>query len=142
MVQHHNIKIARNSLIFASISKIIKSWVVFLLQQVMERALPCDGVQRTVKRLVANASLKANHMASVFWHQSSCMNGGREKHKRNILFFVSSETVCENSLKYHLDNHYSLANNVNGTRSLDSFNLFQLPLLALKWDTFHHMNIF
>ena len=116
MVQHHNIKIARNSLIFASISKIIKSWVVFLLQEP-----PCDGVQRAVKWLAANASLKANHMTSVFGHQSSCMNGGREKHKRNIPFFISSETVCENSLKYHLDNYYSLANKVNGTRSLHSF---------------------
>ena len=47
---------------------------------------------------------------------------GNEKCKRNILFFyVSSETVRGNSLKYDLDNRYSLANTVYLTRSHHSF---------------------
>ena len=44
-----------------------------------------------------------------------------------FFFYVSSETVHEYSLKYDLDNHYSLA-----VDTVDGTTLFLLPLLALK----------
>ena len=38
-----------------------------------------------------------------------------------FFFYISSETVNENSLRYNLDNCYSFANSVNKTRSHYSF---------------------
>ena len=46
---------------------------------------------------------------------------GAKNIKGIFFFYVSSETVCENSLKYDLDNRYSLANIVDGTRLHHSF---------------------
>lgn len=42
---------------------------------------------------------------------------GNKNIKGILFFYVSSETVQENSLKHDLDNCYSLANAVDGTRS-------------------------
>ena len=56
----------------------------------------------------------------------------RTKNIKGIFFFyISSETVHENSLKYYLDNHYSLTNTVDGTRSHHSF-IPTSPILALN----------
>ena len=53
---------------------------------------PCDGVGGTVKRLVANASLKANHY--VYSDTKAAVSMGNKKYKRNILFlcFVKNST--------------------------------------------------
>ena len=46
---------------------------------------------------------------------------GNEKYKKNILFVKFSQKLHESSLKYDLDNRYSLANTVTETRSHHSF---------------------
>ena len=58
---------------------------------------------------------------------------GSIKYKRNILFYVSSETVRENSLKYDFDNCYSLANTGNGTRSHHSFIPTSSSSIEMRW---------
>ena len=58
---------------------------------------------------------------------------GSENYKSNIPFYVSSETVRENSLKYNLDNHYSLANTVDGTRSHHSFIPTSCSTIEIIW---------
>ena len=79
-----------------------------------------------MKRHVVNASLKANHDNCILKPKQLYEWGGKNI-KGIFFFYVSSETVHEYSLKYDLDNHYSLA-----VDTVDGTTLFLLPLLALK----------
>ena len=92
----------------------------------------CDGVGGTVKRLVANSSLKANHDNCIL-APKPLYEWGAKIIKAIFLFYVSSETVRENSLKYNLDKHYSLANTVDGTRSHHSFIPTSCSTIEIIW---------
>ena len=70
---------------------------------------PCDGVGVTVKQLIANASLKANHDNCILTPKL-LYEWGTKNIKGIFLFYVSTETVRENSLTHNLRNRYSLAN--------------------------------
>ena len=89
----------------------------------------CDGVGGPVNQLITNASLKANHDNCILTPKQ-LYEWGAKNIKGIFFFYISSETVCENSLKYDLDNHYSLAHTVDGTYHTTA--IFQLPLLGLK----------
>ena len=86
---------------------------------------PCDGVGGTVKQLVANASLEANHDMWIL-RPKQLYQWGTKNITGIFFFYVSSETVHGNSLKYDLDNSYCLANIADGTRSSQLYSNFFL----------------
>ena len=69
-----------------------------------------DGVGGTVKQLVGNSGLKANHNKCIL-RPKQLYEWGTKNIKGIFFFNVFSETVRENFLlKYDLDNRYSLTN--------------------------------
>ena len=82
--------------------------------------------------LFANASLKANHGKCILT-PNTCKNG-EQKIWMEYFFYIFSETVHENSLKYDINNDCCLANTVNGTRPYHSFIPTSCSWIEMRWD--------
>ena len=81
---------------------------------------PCDGIGGTVKRLAARASLQAATRDQILTPEQ--LFAWAEKNVHGIsFFFVSSEDVRKNEIKFALEERYSAIKTVPGTRSHHCF---------------------
>lgn len=81
---------------------------------------PCDGIGGTVKRLVARASLQATNCNQIL--TASNMFQWSHKNIKGVQFlFVSSEDISQHEKDFKLEERYTEAKTVSGTRSHHSF---------------------
>ena len=89
----------------------------------------CDGIGGTVKRLVARASLQATVNNQILTAEEM-YKWAVENIKAVKFFFLTSNDIKENTNKYDLEQRYSAAKTITGTRSHHSF----IPVSNVKME--------